>query len=93
MGDAWAKNDQVAYMRLVPGLEKCDQSPQEREIGRTYPRIDNTFHDSGICLGGKVYVLEIGFHGENNLLKPFQELELLACSEIGKLRGMLLLRS
>ena len=63
---------------------------EERQRRRdTYPSIDDTFHDFGVCLCGKVQVLELGFHREDDIVKPLQELVLLARSEIWELGGML----
>ena len=55
----------------------------------TYPCVDVTFHDFGVCLCGKAYVFEVGFHRVDNIFKPLQELVVLTRPEIWELRSML----
>lgn len=55
----------------------------------TYACIDRTSHDLGIRLCSEVFGLEHRFHGEDDVIEPFQELVLLTGSEVWELRGML----
>lgn len=55
----------------------------------TYPGVDDALHNLGICLPGELYLLELGFHREGNLLEPLQELVLLTGSDVWVLRSML----